>query len=198
MTLPAWVPAPEQKPAPAPLRLVQAFVNTRDLDLGTDLLVDPGQANQWLHGSGLLAPRHGAGPEDLGTARVARESIRALLARNGGGPPPAAADLRPLEAVTGQSGLRLAVGPEGRVQLDPQPPGSLAAGLASLLLIIRDAQQDGTWARLKACRNDDCRWAFYDRSHTRQGAWCDMAVCGNLIKNRNLRARRGRARARLG
>jgi len=196
MTLPAWVPAPEQKPAPEPLLLVQAFVNTRDLDLGTDLLADPGQANQWLHRSGLLAPRHEAGPGDLGAARAARESIRALLARNGGGPPLAAADLRPLEAVAGQSGLRLAVGPEGDVRLDPQPPGSLAAGLAGLLLIIRDAQQDGTWARLKACRNDECRWAFYDRSHTRQGAWCDMAVCGNLIKNRNLRARRSRDRSR--
>ena len=55
MTLPAWVPPPEQKPAPAPLLLVQAFVNTRDLDLGTDLLADPGPANRWLHQSGLLA-----------------------------------------------------------------------------------------------------------------------------------------------
>jgi predicted RNA-binding Zn ribbon-like protein len=64
------------------------------------------------------------------------------------------------------------------------------------LLIIRDARHGGTWARLKACSNRDCRWAFYDRSHTRRGAWCDMAVCGNLIKVRNLRARRaGRARA---
>jgi predicted RNA-binding Zn ribbon-like protein len=196
MTLPAWVPPPEQKPAPAPLLLVQAFVNTRDLDLGTDLLADPGPANQWLHQSGLLAPQHRAGTDDLRAAREVREGIRALLGSNGGGPPPAAADLRPLEAVAGQSLLRLAIGPEGGVQLDPRAPGRLAAGLARLLLIIRDAQQDGTWARLKACRNDDCRWAFYDRSHTRQGAWCDMAVCGNLIKNRNLRARRGRARAR--
>jgi predicted RNA-binding Zn ribbon-like protein len=178
---------------------VQAFVNTRDLDLGTDLLADPGPANQWLHQSGLLAPQYRAGPGDLRTAWDVRESIRALLASNSGGPeapPPPAADLRLLEAVAGQSPLRLAIGPEGGVQLDPQPPGSLAAGLAGLLLIIRDAQQDGTWARLKACRNHDCRWAFYDRSHTRQGAWCDMAVCGNLIKNRNLRARRGRVRAR--
>jgi predicted RNA-binding Zn ribbon-like protein len=195
MTLPAWVPPPEQKPAPAPLLLVQAFVNTRDLDLGTDLLADPGPANQWLHQSGLLAPQHRARAGDLRAARDAREGIRALLDRNGGGPPPAAADLRPLEAVAGQSRPRLVIGPEGSVQLDPQPPGDLAAGLARLLLIIRDAQQDGTWARLKACRNNDCRWAFYDRSHTRQGAWCDMAVCGNLIKNRNLRARRGQVRA---
>jgi predicted RNA-binding Zn ribbon-like protein len=190
MTLPAWVPAPEQKPAPEPLLLVQAFVSTRDLDLGTDLLADPGQASRWLHQCGLLAPEHRAGPADLRAARDAREGIRALLASNGGAPPPAAADLRPLEAVADRSRLRLAVGPEGGVQLGSQPPGSLAAGLASLLVIIRDAQHDGSWARLKACRNDDCRWAFYDRSHTRQGAWCDMAVCGNLIKNRNLRARR--------
>jgi predicted RNA-binding Zn ribbon-like protein len=41
------------------------------------------------------------------------------------------------------------------------------------------------------CANDECRWAFYDRSHSRRGAWCDMATCGNLIKNRNLRARQG-------
>ena len=89
MTLPAWVPPPEQKPAPAPLLLVQAFVNTKDLDLGTDLLADPGPANRWLHQSGLLAPQHRAGSRDLRTARDVRESIRALLASNSGGPTPA-------------------------------------------------------------------------------------------------------------
>ena len=31
MSLPAWVPPDELKPAPEPLLLVQAFVNTRDL-----------------------------------------------------------------------------------------------------------------------------------------------------------------------
>ncbi|HLQ53765.1 MAG TPA: CGNR zinc finger domain-containing protein [Streptosporangiaceae bacterium] len=43
--------------------------------------------------------------------------------------------------------------------------------------------------RLKACRNPDCRWAFYDRTQSRAGAWCDMATCGNRIKNRRLRQR---------
>ncbi|MBV9917386.1 MAG: CGNR zinc finger domain-containing protein [Solirubrobacterales bacterium] len=28
------------------------------------------------------------------------------------------------------------------------------------------------------------------RSRNQQGHWCDMAVCGNRIKNRKLRARR--------
>ena len=86
---------------------------------------------------------------------------------------------------------RLTVSPAGEVQLNPGPGGRLADGLAGLLIIIRDAQRDGTWQRLKVCGNDDCLWAFYDRSHSRRGAWCDMAACGNLIKNRNLRARRG-------
>jgi predicted RNA-binding Zn ribbon-like protein len=198
VTLPAWVPTAERKPAPEPLLLVQSFVNTSELDLGTDLLADPGPATDWLRQCGLLGPRDTAGPEDLRLAREAREGIRAMLTHNSGGPVPSAGDLRPLQAVAGQSQLRLAFSPAGCIRLDAQPPGRLAGGLAGLLLIIRDAQQDGTWARLKTCRNTDCRWAFYDRSHTRQGAWCDMATCGNLIKNRNLRARRGSQARRAG
>ena len=72
----------------------------------------------------------------------------------------------------------------------PGQAGNLTEGLLRLLVVIRDAQQDGSWARLKICGNPDCQWAFFDRSHSRQGSWCDMSSCGNLIKNRNLRARR--------
>ena len=52
---------------------------------------------------------------------------------------------------------------------------------------------DGSWGRMKLCGNPDCLWAFYDRSHSRRGAWCEMASCGNKLKNRNLRARRAQA-----
>ena len=72
----------------------------------------------------------------------------------------------------------------------PARAGRVAGGLLGLLLIIRDAQADGSWDRLKLCSNPDCRWAIYDRSHSRRGQWCDMTTCGNRIKNRNLRARR--------
>jgi predicted RNA-binding Zn ribbon-like protein len=191
MTLPAWVPPDELKPAPAPLLLVQSFVNTRDLDLGTDLLAEAGPATGWLRQSGLLGPAATIGPADLRAAREAREGIRALLARNSRGSEPAAGDLRHLQAVADASQLRLTVSPAGQVRLHSGPDGRLADGLTGLLIIIRDAQRDGTWQRLKICGNDDCLWAFYDRSHSRRGAWCDMAACGNLIKNRNLRARRG-------
>ena len=84
---------------------------------------------------------------------------------------------------------RLTIDPAGQVELAPRSRDRLENGLAWLLLMIRDAQHDGTWGRLKTCANADCQWACFDRSHSRRGAWCDVASCGNLIKNRNLRAR---------
>jgi predicted RNA-binding Zn ribbon-like protein len=75
------------------------------------------------------------------------------------------------------------------VELELEGGGDRLA-LGRLLVIIRDALHDGTWERLKACHNSECRWAFYDRSHARRGTWCDMSVCGNRVKNRNLRSRR--------
>ncbi|HEY2690555.1 MAG TPA: CGNR zinc finger domain-containing protein [Streptosporangiaceae bacterium] len=191
MTLPAWVLDDEPKPAPEPLLLVQSFVNTLEVGQQTDLLADPGTATPWLRLAGLLGPEATASAEELRSAREFREGLRALLVRNGGGAAPAASDMRPLETAVRSARLRLAVADDGEVQLDAGPPGRVADGLLGLLLIIRDAQRDGTWRRLKVCANDECRWAFYDRSHSRRGAWCDMATCGNLIKNRNLRARQG-------
>jgi predicted RNA-binding Zn ribbon-like protein len=191
MTPPDGSPPHIEKPAPEPLLLVQTFVNTRDIEQGTDLLAEAAAASQWLHQAGLLAPEATAGAEDLRAARAARECIRSLIARNGGGAALADDDLRPLRAVTRASQPQLTIDLAGQVLLASPDRGRLMDGLLGLLLIIRDAQHDGTWGRLKICGNPDCRWAFYDRSHSRRGAWCDMASCGNLIKNRNLRARRG-------
>jgi predicted RNA-binding Zn ribbon-like protein len=186
--LPDWVPDDEVKPAPMPLLLVQAFVNTWEAEAGTDLLGDDDEvARAWLRHAGLLV---GSEMVDLAEARALRESIRALVVQNGGGPAPTAAELAPLETLAGRSRLAPVVGADGRVELHAQDEKGESSALAILLLIIRDAQRDGTWSRLKACRNDECRWAFFDRSHAGRGAWCDMAVCGNRIKNRNLRSRR--------
>jgi predicted RNA-binding Zn ribbon-like protein len=55
---------------------------------------------------------------------------------------------------------------------------------------------DGSWQRVKACRADDCHWAFYDFSRNRSGTWCDMAVCGNREKVRSYRERAPRGEER--
>ena len=117
-----------------------------------------------------------------------------MIGRNTGGPSLTEAGLRPLEHVTSEATPRLEVTAECQVELEcSEDAQRLADGLAGLLLTIRDAQADGSWDRMKLCGNPDCLWAFYARSHSRQGAWCDMASCGNKLKNRSLRARRAQA-----
>jgi predicted RNA-binding Zn ribbon-like protein len=126
---------------------------------------------------------------DLAQARDVRESLRILLVQNAGGDRPTPELLEPLTVLAAESRLRPVVGEGGSIDLETEA-GAESIRLADLLLIVRDAQRDGNWERLKACRNDECLWAFYDRSHAGRGAWCDMATCGNRIKNRNLRSRR--------
>lgn len=186
MVAPSWVPEDETKPAPMPLLVVQSFVNTWEADSGVDLLADPDAGQRWLQEAGLLR----APGVDLAQVRDMRESIRALLVANSGAGDLDPAHLRLLRALAHRARLRLALRDDGQLDLQPDENDGLSWLAATLLLIIRDAQRDGSWARLKACRNPDCHWAYYDRSHAGRGAWCDMAACGNRIKNRNLRTRR--------
>jgi predicted RNA-binding Zn ribbon-like protein len=190
MPLPAWVAPDETKPAPMPLLLVQAFVNTFEADSNTDLLREPDTALHWLVAAGLADAATVLGYDELRAVREVRESIRGLLAANAGGPSPGAPELEPLQAAAQACEPRLEVDPAGRVRIEQSPDFGSPIDWARLLLVIRDAQTDGTWHRLKACENDECGWAFYDRSHGRRGRWCDMSGCGNRMKNRSLRARR--------
>ncbi len=184
--LPSWYPGTtETKPAPMPLLLVQGFVNTRDLEDATDLLDLSDTARQWLLDAGLLDRRARLDEPDLELARDVREALRALLdgdSADGG--------LEPLRRLAAERGARLMVGEDGGVGLENAGRGDLRDGLFELLLIVHGAQQDGSWARLKICANPDCRWAFFDRSRNQQGSWCNMASCGNRLKNREHRARR--------
>jgi predicted RNA-binding Zn ribbon-like protein len=107
-----------------------------------------------------------------------REALRALLADKRD-----AEAIAALNAAAGQARLGVRFEPDGEARLEGD-------GLvASLLAIIARAQADGTWSRMKACRAEDCRWAFYDRSRNRSRAWCSMRECGNRAKARSYRAR---------
>jgi predicted RNA-binding Zn ribbon-like protein len=183
-----WLGDDESKPAPQPLLLVQSLVNTVELPDGADRLADPADARPWLVDNSLLAPQGDLPESDLELLRAVREALRAMLVHNAGGPPPNKTALAVLRTVADGGSARADLGDDGEVRLAADGD-SLCDRLVDLLLIIRDAQRDGTWVLLKACANDECQWAFYDKSRNHGGTWCDMATCGNKLKNRAFRAR---------
>ena len=189
--LPTWYPGSENKLAPMPLLRVQGFVNTRDLEEGTDLLADVARARDWLREAGLLGREDDLTEADLERILGVREALRMLIGVDGadvvqtvGG------HLGPLRQLAASHRACLTVDDDGAVGLKNARDEVLDDALFELLLIVHSSQQDGSWSRLKLCANPDCEWAFFDRSRNQQGSWCDMAVCGNRLKNREFRARR--------
>jgi predicted RNA-binding Zn ribbon-like protein len=189
-TLPSWYPfAEERKPAPMPLLLVQAFLNTRYFEGNSDLLSDPETARPWLVDAQLLPRTATVTAAGLEVARSMRESIRRLLSFGRAEAHDALA-LRPLRELANAHSACLTVDDQGKLRLDNPRHNDLGDGMFDLLLIVRYAQEHGSWSRLKVCGNPECRWVFYDRSRNQQGHWCEMAACGNRLKNRAFRARR--------
>jgi predicted RNA-binding Zn ribbon-like protein len=162
------------------LRLVRAFVNTYDIEAGTDTLADPGALATWLRDNNLLALDEPASDIDLGRAVSVREAVRDLLAANHDGMgAPAAATL--LSTTARRCKLRPEFTAAGTARLVAASSG-VDHAIGTLLVLITEAMADGRWQRLKVCRNDTCRWAFYDTSRSGAGKWCSMAVCGNRSK----------------
>jgi predicted RNA-binding Zn ribbon-like protein len=188
-----WPGDAESKPAPEPLARVQALVNTVDLESGADRLAQPCDAGPWLRANGLLTHDETPTQEELAVIRAVREALRAMLLHNAGGPVPAAEQLAPLSGIADTAVARVQLDADCTVRVTADSAaGSVDCWLLSLLLVVSEAQRDGTWPLLKACGNEDCRWAFYDRSRNHGGTWCDMSSCGNKLKNREFRARRSR------
>jgi predicted RNA-binding Zn ribbon-like protein len=160
--------------APQPLRLVQRLVNTVDFERDRDWLAD------------LLAEEGvQASPAELERAREVREAIRELLYAN---------NRQPTEG--DPYGVLRSAADRAGFTLDLEVPALAPSAtgvdglLGRVLAVAYGAMVDGTWTRLKACRNHGCRWAFYDRSRNRSASWCSMQLCGNRTKTRAYRRRR--------
>jgi predicted RNA-binding Zn ribbon-like protein len=174
-------------PAPEPLALVQDFCNTVDLEGEVEQLAGPGELRAWLAGHALLARGAPVGQADLERALAVRGGLRELAMANAGLDVDRAAVGR-LNRALGPALLQPRFDPAGGWRLDPGP-GGVDGALARLAAVVVGAMQDGTWSRLKPCRNHGCRWLFYDHSTNRSGTWCTMAICGNRRKARSYRRR---------
>ena len=169
------------------LGLVQAYVNTADLEAGTDQFKDPNTLAAWLVARGLVETGVAASKADLVHAIAVREAIRGVIGANTG------ASVYPVDVATlneaaSVSRLRARFATDGRARLEPAA-GGVEGALGRIVAAVFASVGEGDWARLKVCGSSSCRWVFYDRSRNQSSRWCRMASCGNRQKARRFRER---------
>jgi predicted RNA-binding Zn ribbon-like protein len=173
---------------PPGLKLIEDFVNTNELDEADgEQLVGPEALGEWLNERDLLPAGAAVSDEDLARALRVREALRSLLLVNNGGPLDPSA-VTTLNGAADESRLRVSFSSAGGAELVPDQP-DVPGALSRILAVTYTAMADESWERLKACRLDDCQWAFYDQSKNRSRTWCSMKVCGNRAKARAYRER---------
>ena len=183
----------KQQEAPGELEEVRAFVNTIDVEEGVEELNGPDELAGWLVRRGLGRAGLTATADDLERALALREALRAVLLAHNSDTFAHADAASELDRAAARARLRLRFDKHGSGSLQPEAEG-VAGALGRLLAIVHGSAAEGTWSRLKACRDETCEWAFYDHTKNRSGTWCNMAVCGNRAKARAYRERRGAPR----
>jgi predicted RNA-binding Zn ribbon-like protein len=167
--------------------MVQAFVNTIDVENGIEELTGPEELRAVLTRIGALD--EGSAPldeRDLRRALAVREALRNLLHANVGlTPDPAALEL--LDRAGAAAALSVRFRRDSSSTLASNASG-LDGALGRILAIVYSSMVAGTWRRLKACPRDVCGWIFYDRSRNSSSRWCAMSVCGNRTKTKRFRA----------
>lgn len=184
------------------IAMLEAFLNSHD-NGGPDWFVPetPVLFDEWAHGE---APVRGAHDCPDAAAVAAAKCIRELMrdhvvpadevtvardVRDGfmammlDGEPDA------LDQLMRRLPVRLRVGVGSGVGIEPSEGGPLGVTAAAMLSAQR-LVVSGSWPRLRLCRNEDCHWAFFDRSKNGSRVWCSMGACGARAKARAYRERR--------
>jgi CGNR zinc finger/Putative stress-induced transcription regulator len=178
--------------------LVQDFANTRDLrtfiprghphrDGTGDDIGSPESLRTWLVERGLLPSGTAVSKADHARVLDLRATLRASLDRSRHGEE--ATDLPriavPMELeLDGRDGPRLASGHKG-----------VERAIGEICAAALRTAFTGEWWRLRACAADDCRWVFYDQSKPGRGRYCAPDSCGNRVKTRAYRRRKGQSPA---
>lgn len=186
-------------PAPGGLGFVHDLLGTAPAGKPRqpDLLADAAMAQDWLDAAlagwasvvGRTPARVALSARDTAALRRFRDALRQQISLGQDGDMAGRDDGKPLLPL-----LAVTLGPDASGQIRAEPRGSGWRAAAAVALIeIFQAQHDGTWQRLKICRNQRCEGAFYDRSRNNSGVWHDVHACGNQA---NLRAYRARQRSK--
>lgn len=140
-----------------------------------------------MEAKGLIETAVALSDTDLWALHQLRAALRGLLLVNNG-VPVRGEDVEVLDRAIRDSGLRPRFVDGASFELHV-PSGGFVGGLGRLAAIVCEATRAGTWKRLKACPEDACNYAFYDRSANSSRTWCAMSRCGSKVKMRSYRAR---------
>lgn len=170
---------------PGQLWLVESFLNSVDVESAQDDLASPERFRRWLAAHHQPDAATSATADDLSLARELRTGLREVVAGHDHG-----ADVRSdrLDELAAQVPMRVSFS-GGATLLAPTADG-VPGFLGEVLAAVALAEHDGSWRRLKLCRDSACQAVFYDRSRNASRCWCSMAVCGNRSKTRSYRRRR--------
>jgi predicted RNA-binding Zn ribbon-like protein len=174
-------------PTSKDLDAVIQFVNTVHFEQGEvdEQLNSPAALSAFFADHGLA--KIDAKPADFRRALELREALRAvMLANNGGEPDPAA--IETLNRAAARAKVVAAFDDHASWRVQPASDG-IDGAFGQMIASVFRSMSDGSWERIKACGNPDCRWAFYDNSKNHSGRWCEMASCGNRMKARAFRER---------
>lgn len=176
-----------EKPAPGELIILQGFVNTLDIEKRIDEIGTVKLLKSWLIRHGFHHPDIKLSSKDLNTALSFREAIRSLLLANNGKKAQSSL-INQINDLVSQFKLVIRFDTDGRLSLLPSNRG-LCGVCEQILAILVKSIGDGTWYRMKACNEPNCKWAFFDNSKNHSGRWCTMSVCGSRDKARAYRKR---------
>src|SRR3954451_5001861 len=176
------------------LEAVREFVNT--------VHYEQGEVEEKLDSPAALAAflsEHNLGdvdvkPAELRRALEVREALRNVMGANNGEPLDADS-VELLNRTAARAKVVAAFDDHASWRIGPAAEG-VDGALGQMLATVFRSMSDGTWSRMKACGNPECRWAFYDATKNQAGRWCEMASCGNRMKARAFRERQRAGKTR--
>src|SRR5262245_51881405 len=139
----------DRETATGVIGLVQAFVNSVDLEEGPEELATPLALAGWLDGHGLLPGGGVADAEDVKHAIGLREALRGIIGANSGGAV-YPVDVATLNEAAAASRLRARFGPDGKARLEPEV-AAVTGALGRIVAAAFAAMADEDWSHLKLC-----------------------------------------------
>jgi predicted RNA-binding Zn ribbon-like protein len=175
------------------LDLIADFLNTFDARtfgrhedtpaIDRDEIGTPALFANWLAERNLIGKGSRVSAGDHRLALRLRQELRTVV---GSG------DAAALNTLARKLPMVVRFGPDGAAPQLTHRVGAVRTFFAEILFACLSMSATGEWRLLKMCAAEDCAWIFHDESRNHLGRWCNMDVCGNRMRTRAYRARRGR------